>query len=164
VRRSRSGRCDIDQRYAEIWLLLPPEMSWRVRDDNLERRSNLSFEKMSAPRRAIGQTQNHMHVETRLSVVADSDIADRAQHLALLRDLDLPVGLLLEIEPANGRSFEGARDAAVIPASLANFVSVVNASSPDSRIATRASEAASPDNLALFIVVRPRCAGRVDLP
>ncbi|MCS3892092.1 hypothetical protein M2171_001225 [Bradyrhizobium japonicum USDA 38] len=164
---SRLSLGDIDQRYAEIRLLPATEVCRRVRDDNLKRGANLSFEKMSAPRRTVGKTQNHMHVKARLSVVADRDITDRAQHLALLRDLDLFIGLLLEVEPANGRPFEGAdgrerrrSDTGIV----GDLVSVAKASSPDSRIATRVSEPASPDNLALFIDFKPRFAGCVDLP
>ena len=41
-------------------------------------------------------------------VVADRDVSDRAQHLALLPDVDLLVSLLVEVEPADGRLFEGA--------------------------------------------------------
>jgi hypothetical protein len=33
---------------------------------------------MSATGCAVGQSQDHMHVEARLSVVADRDVADRA--------------------------------------------------------------------------------------
>jgi hypothetical protein len=141
-------------------------MGWRVRDDDLERRSNLTFEEDAPSGRAVGQTQDHMHVDTRLSVVADSD-PDRAQHLALLRDLDLLIGFLLEIEPANDRRFEGAYGGERRrgeSASFANLVSVANASSPESRMTTRVSEPASSDIWALFVVVRPRSAACADLP
>ena len=40
--------------------------------------------------------------------MADGDIAQQAQTLALLVDDDRPIFLLLEIEPADGRFLEGA--------------------------------------------------------
>src|SRR6202012_2706842 len=49
-----------------------------------------------------------MQMQTRLAVVADRDVADRAQDFALLLDLDLLIGLLVEVEPSDGRLLEGA--------------------------------------------------------
>jgi hypothetical protein len=51
-----------------------------------------------------------MNVKAGIAVVADGNVADRAQDFALFGDLDFPVGLLLEIEPADNSAFEGADD------------------------------------------------------
>src|SRR6476619_959454 len=61
---------------------------------------------MSPSRRAVRQAKHNVYVKARLPVVADGNIADRAQDLTLFGDLDLLVGLLLEIEPADGRLLE----------------------------------------------------------
>ena len=83
-------------------------MGRRVGQHDLERRTDRACDKMAAARRAIGQAENDVNVKAGLAVVADRDVADRAQYLALLSDLDLLVGLLFEVEPADGRLFESA--------------------------------------------------------
>jgi hypothetical protein len=109
---------------------------------------------MPAARGAVGQAKDNVNVKARLAVVAHSDVTDRAQNLALLTDLDLLVRLLVEVEPADGRLSKApmaVNEAAVSPASFANFVSVANASSPESRMTTRVSDPASLAILVLFI-------------
>src|SRR5882757_7943971 len=49
-----------------------------------------------------------MNMETCFAVIADCNVPDRAQHLALLADLDLPVAPGHEVEPADGCALEGA--------------------------------------------------------
>ena len=49
-----------------------------------------------------------MHMQARLILVVERDVADRAQHLALLIDWNLPIGLGGEVEPADGRLRKGA--------------------------------------------------------
>jgi hypothetical protein len=44
----------------------------------------------------------------RLALVVDRDVADRVQHLALLRDGIFPVGLGGKVEPADRRLRKGA--------------------------------------------------------
>jgi len=63
------------------------------------------------------------------AVVAERDVADGAQHLALLVDLDLSVTLRGEIEPADRRPLERTdpvSEAADSFSSLANLVSAAN--------------------------------------
>src|SRR5882724_7482260 len=122
---------------------------------------------MSATRRAVRQAKHNMYVEARLAVVADGNVPDRAHDFALLGDLDFLVCFLLKIEPADGgvlKSTDGVREAAVIPASFANFVNASNASSPDSRMTTRVSAPASLAIFVLFMAVTRRCAGCGGLP
>src|SRR3977135_2014717 len=63
---------------------------------------------MAAAGRAVAQTQHRVHVEAGLAVVADGDVAQEAQALALAVDLDRLISLLGEIEPADRRALEGA--------------------------------------------------------
>src|ERR1700761_7610726 len=49
-----------------------------------------------------------MDMQTCFTVVADCDVADCTQNFALLLDLDLLVGLFVEIEPTDGRLLERA--------------------------------------------------------
>ena len=60
-------------------------------------------------------------MEARSAVVADGNVADCAQNLALLSDLDLPVSLPVDVEPTDSRVLEGSnsrkrgrRDAGVV--------------------------------------------------
>ena len=62
---------------------------------------------MSAARRTIGQTEHDVDMKAGLSVIADRDVADRTENLALFVDFDFPVALRGEIEPAHRRPFEG---------------------------------------------------------
>jgi hypothetical protein len=77
-----------------------------------------------------------VNVKARVAVVAHRNVADRAQDFALFGDLYFLVSLPLDIV-AFSKEPIAVRDAAVSPASFANFVSAANASSPDSNIATR---------------------------
>jgi len=83
--------------------------------------TDLAVEEMPATRRAVGQAENDMNMEARFPVVPDGNVADRAQYLALLRDLDLLLRLPVDVEPTNGRPLEGSdcrqrcrRDAGVV--------------------------------------------------
>src|SRR3954452_8148056 len=49
-----------------------------------------------------------MDVKARLAVVADGNVSDRAQHLALFANFDPLVALRCNVEPSDGRLFEGA--------------------------------------------------------
>src|SRR6185503_11130784 len=64
---------------------------------------------MAAARRAVRQADHGMDVQAGLAVVAGGDIAHEAQRLALLVDLDRPVGLLLDVEPSDRAAFEGTQ-------------------------------------------------------
>jgi hypothetical protein len=121
---------------------------------------------VSAARRTVGQAENNMNVKAGLAVVADGYLADRTQDFTLLGDLDFLVDFLFRIEPtvAFSKAPMALSEAAVIPASFANFVSAANASSPNSRMTTRVSAPASPANFKLFMIVKPRCAGYGGLP
>ena len=98
----------IDQSNAEVGLLFPSQMGRCVDQHHLERRANRACEKMAATRCAVGQPENDVNVKTGLAVVADRNVSDGAQYLALLSDLDLFVSLLFEVEPSDRRSFESA--------------------------------------------------------
>ena len=63
---------------------------------------------MSAAGRAVAQTQHRVHVEAGLAVVAGGDVAQKAQSFALAVDLDRPISLFGEIEPADRRALESA--------------------------------------------------------
>src|SRR5262249_15022446 len=52
--------------------------------------------------------EHGMHVHAGPAVVADRDVAQKAQRLALAVDLDRLVGLPGKVEPADGRALEGA--------------------------------------------------------
>ena len=73
---------------------------------DLQRGSNPTLEKVPATRRPVGQAENNVNVKTRIAVVADRNVADRAQDFALFGDLDFLVSLLLDIEPADGGFLE----------------------------------------------------------
>ena len=49
-----------------------------------------------------------MNVKTSIAIVADRNVADRAQDFTLFGDLDFLVSLLLDIEPADGGFLESA--------------------------------------------------------
>jgi hypothetical protein len=59
-------------------LFLPSQMSRSIGQDDLERGPDRTREKMAATRGAIGQAKDDVNVKTRLAVVADGDVADRA--------------------------------------------------------------------------------------
>src|SRR5438477_7181397 len=63
---------------------------------------------MAAAGRTVRQSEHDVDMEAGLAVVAHRDVADRAQHLALLAYFDLPVTLRAKVEPADGCLFEGA--------------------------------------------------------
>jgi hypothetical protein len=67
-------------------------MRRRIGQDDFERRPDHAGHKVPAARGAVGQAEDDMNVKARLAVVADGDVADRTQDLALLVDLDLLVG------------------------------------------------------------------------
>ena len=48
-----------------------------------------------------------MNVKTCFAVIADRNISDCAQDLALLRDFDFLVSFLLKVEPADGGVLKG---------------------------------------------------------
>src|SRR5258708_6672825 len=105
--KSTLAGVQVDQRDAKVSPLLPSQMRGSVGEDHFQRRSDLAVEKMPAARRAVRQAKNDMNVEACLAVVADSDNPNRAQDFTLFDNLDFSVGLLFEIEPADGGSFEG---------------------------------------------------------
>ena len=78
----------VDQGDAEIGLLPSLQFGRRVGQYDFQRRPDLALEQVSAPRRAVGKPKHDVNVKARLAVVADGNVADRAQDLALLGDLD----------------------------------------------------------------------------
>ncbi len=68
----------------------------------------MPFRKWAAAHRAVLHTEHGMHMQARLAVIAARDVAQQTQRLALLADLDRPVGLVLEVEQADRRAFERA--------------------------------------------------------
>ena len=83
-------------------------MRRRLDDGDFERRPHDALQEMAAARRAVLQAEHRMHVQAGLAVVADRDVAQQAQALALLVDLDRAVGLGAQVEPADGDALEGA--------------------------------------------------------
>src|SRR5690349_10222528 len=63
---------------------------------------------MAAAQRAVLQAEHGVKMEAGLTVIALRDIAEQAQHLALLADFDRLVYLGHEIEPADLRMCESA--------------------------------------------------------
>jgi hypothetical protein len=95
---------------------------------------------MTAARRSGAEPEHDVHVPAGFTVVAEGDVANAAQYLALLADGDLAVSLIGEVEPADRRLREGARavnDATLIASRSAKPVIVEDASSPGSRISTK---------------------------
>jgi hypothetical protein len=71
-------------------------------------RPDITLKEMAAAGRSVGEAQNDVKMEARFAVIANGNIPDRAQDFALIGDLDLLVGFLGEIEPADRGLFEGA--------------------------------------------------------
>jgi hypothetical protein len=74
-----------------------------------------------------------------LAVIADGDVSDRTENLALLIDLDPAVALRGDVEPADGGPLEGAdggQGGRGNPCFIGEGVSTANASSPVSRMMT----------------------------
>jgi hypothetical protein len=169
IRRSPGSRSgfQVDQSDAEIGLLLSFQFGRRVGQYDLQRRPDLALEQVSTARRAVGKPEHDVNVETRLAVVADGNVADRAQDLALLGDLDFPVVLLLEIEPADNGAFEGAdggQGGRGYPGVVGGFRQrrkglFARLENDDAGLGSRVA-----GYLAVFIAVRPRCAGYGGLP
>ena len=63
---------------------------------------------MAAAGRAVGEPKHDVDVKAGLAVIADGDVPDRTEHLALLIDLDLAVVLRSKVEPADGSPLESA--------------------------------------------------------
>jgi hypothetical protein len=97
----------IDKGDPDIGLLLPSQFGRRIDHNDLKRRPYLAFDKMTAARRAVRQAEHDVNVKARLAIVADGDVSDCAQDLALLRDLDSLVGFLVKIEPPDHGLLEG---------------------------------------------------------
>src|SRR5262245_60461081 len=87
----------IDQCDPEIGPLLSPQRYRAFRQHHLERRPHDAREEMPAAGRAVGEPEHNVDVQARVAVVTNGDIADGAQHLALLVDLDLAVILRSEV-------------------------------------------------------------------
>ena len=86
-------------------------MRRRLDHGDFERRPDDAFQEMPAARRAVLQAEHRMHMQAGLAVVADGDIAQQAQPLALLVDLDRAVRLGAQVEPSDGHALEGANGA-----------------------------------------------------
>lgn len=94
---------------------------------------------MTAAGRAIGKAEHDVNVQAGLAVIAGGYVADRAEDFALFVDLDLPVVLCDDVEPADRRLFEGAdrcQRGCKNPGFGCERVSAANASSPVSRMTT----------------------------
>jgi hypothetical protein len=63
---------------------------------------------MPASGGAVAQAEHHVDVKTGLAIIAQRNVTNRAQHLALLIHRDFAVGFRIEVEPADGGSFECA--------------------------------------------------------
>jgi hypothetical protein len=108
-----------------------------------------------------------MNVKAGIAVVADGNAADRAQDFALFGDLDFPVGLPFEIEPADNGAFEGAdggQGGRGYPGVVGGFRQrrkglFARLENDDAGLGSRVA-----GYLAVFIAVRPRCAGYGGLP
>lgn len=74
----------VDQGDAEIGLLPSLQFGRCVGQYDFQRRRTLP----SSRCRAVGKPKHDVNVKARLAVVADGNLADRAQDLALLGDLD----------------------------------------------------------------------------
>jgi hypothetical protein len=108
-----------------------------------------------------------VNVKTRIAVVADRNVADRAQDFALFGDLDFLVSLLLDFEPADGGflectdSSQGCRGNSGF---VREFRQCRKRFFARSNITTRVSSPATPATFMLFMIVKPRCAAYGGLP
>ena len=98
----------IDQCNSEVRPLLASERCRDFSQDHFERRPHRAGQEVAAAGRAVGQPEHNVDMKAGLAVVADGDVPDRAENLALLIDLDLAVALRGEVEPADGCPLEGA--------------------------------------------------------
>ena len=77
-------------------------------DNDLESWGDDARQEVAAANRAVLQSNHRMKMmQARLAIVASRDVADQAQHLTLLADVDRLVFLGCEIKPAD-LSREGA--------------------------------------------------------
>jgi hypothetical protein len=63
---------------------------------------------VAAAGRAVGEPEHDVDMKAGLAVIADGDVPDRTEDLALLIDLDPAVALRGDVEPADGGPLEGA--------------------------------------------------------
>jgi hypothetical protein len=77
-------------------------------DNHLKGGGDDAGEKVAATNRAVLQPKDRVKMQARIAIVASRNVAQQAQHLALLADFDRPVFLCGEIEPADLRRGESA--------------------------------------------------------
>lgn len=91
-------------------------MAWGFHQRDFQRWPNDAFKQVPASCGSVAQSEHRMDMQAGLAIVAQRDIADRAQHFALFVDRDFAVGLRFQVKPADGRSLErtdgGQRSAA----------------------------------------------------
>src|SRR5476649_689843 len=89
--------------------LAAAQMRRRFDDRHLERGPHDAFQEMAAAHRPVLEPEHGMHMKARLAVVASGDVTQKTQAFALVLDLDRAIGLVLEIEPTDGRTLERAQ-------------------------------------------------------
>src|SRR3954449_10037322 len=92
----------IDQRNPKVRPLLSSKRCGDFGQDGFERRPHGACQQVAATGRTVGEPQYDVDMKAGFAVIADGHVADRAEHLALLIDLDLAVALRGHVEPADG--------------------------------------------------------------
>src|SRR5687768_883802 len=100
--RCRSGRREIDKGDAELGAFAATQALGRFHKHDLECRLHDPLEEVTALRRAIAQAENSMQVQAGPAFIVLGNVANDAEHLALLLDWNAPVVPRIEIEPADG--------------------------------------------------------------
>jgi monofunctional biosynthetic peptidoglycan transglycosylase len=98
----------IDQRQPAGGVVALAQEARRLHEDHLERRPHPPHEQMSAPRRAVGETDDHVRVHVRRLRGVQRDVAEQREDFDLLWHQDPLVVLPLRLEVAELRLAEGA--------------------------------------------------------
>lgn len=100
------GQLRVDEGEPEFWVTSLSEVGRGFAHDNFERWPDLGAQEVASPRGAVGQAEDDVDMDLRVSV-ALGDVAQKREQLALLIDLNAAIVLGLAIEPAHGGPREG---------------------------------------------------------